>query len=241
MARERFIGLSLGAPVAELWLNRPEKANAYHGPMLLELERAISVLERERKTSVVLISARGRSFCGGADLKEMRSRSPDGALFLKSQALFERLARLPKVTIAAIQGPAIAGGMELALACDLRIATPDARFALPETSLGIIPAAGGTLRLKQMVGSARAKDMILGGRELHAADAEAWGLVSRVVSRNRLMEEGRSWAERLGERDGMAMALAKDAIDLGEGRAGLRMETLAQAFLESRLKDSGST
>ena len=220
--------------LVEVCLNRPNRANAYNKQMLDEFETVLTSLEGKRDCSVLLLSAKGTSFCAGADLDEMKQRSAESALFLRSQHLFQRFARLPIVTLAAINGPAIAGGFELALACDLRIASNSARFQLPETSFGIIPAAGGTQRLKAIVGVGRAKEMILARRVLSAQDALNWGVVSRLAPGEDLMTEARLWCEDINKGDHLAQVLAKDAIDLGEGSAGLRMETLSQAFLQAR-------
>lgn len=232
MEQRRFVEVEQQGAVTVLTLNRPEKANAYHRPMMEQLAAAIAALGEG--DGPVLVRAAGRSFCAGADLDELAHRRPGEVLDLRSQAVFERLARLGRVTIAAVQGPAVAGGFELALACDLRVASTAARFWLPETRLGIVPAAGGTQRLKALVGIGRAKEIILGGRELDAETALAWGLVARVVPPADLAGEASRWAGELAGRDALAMRLAKDAIDLGEGAAGLRMETLAQAVLTGR-------
>jgi enoyl-CoA hydratase/carnithine racemase len=119
------------------------------------------------------------------------------------------------VTLAAINGAAVAGGLELALACDLRICSKNAKFFFPETKLGLIPAAGGTHRLPQVVGIARAKELILGGRVWLANEAISYGLVSEVTSPDKLMERAQQWSKEIGQRSQIALQLAKKSIDFG--------------------------
>lgn len=231
----RHIELSVVPPLAVIALARPQKANAYHQPMLAELDAALGALEGRSDLAAVVVEARGRAFCAGADLSEIASRSPEAALNLASQRVFRRLARLPQVTIAAVHGSAFAGGMELALSCDLRLGTPSARFCMPETSLGIIPAAGGTQLLPRIIGVARAKEMILLGREIGAQEALRWGLISEVVAEDELGARARELAAAIARRGALALRLAKEAIDLpGQQEAGYRLETLAQALITAR-------
>ena len=209
------------AGVCTLRLVRPEKANAYTREMLDAIEAGIS-------GRVLLICSTGRTFCGGADLNEMKATDPLAALELRSQAVFDKIARSSAVSIAVVEGPAVAGGCELALACDLRIAGPTARFSLPETRLGLIPSAGGSTRLPGLVGRARAKQMILLGRELDAEEAMAWGLVDAVSEAP--MRLARSWAAELLSRDSVALRLAKSVID----DPSLEKERIAESLLYFR-------
>ena len=215
-----------------LELRRPEKAHAYTPELLGELEAAIGAVE----THVVVVASSGeRAFCAGADLERMKLADPADALELLAQRVFDRLARAPFVSIAAVQGAAVGGGFELAMACDLRVAGPRARFWLPETGLGLIPAAGGCSRLPALVGQARARDVILGGRQLSASDALAWGLVSEVADdpRGRAFER----AADVARRDPVALQLAKGVLD-AELDASLRAERVAEAFLYGRKQRS---
>ena len=237
----RFIQVEMGEPVSVLTLDRPERANAYHQPMLNALDRALAELEEARRVSVVVVRANGRAFCGGADTQELRARGPLDALELTSQRVFRRLAGLPQVTIAAIQGPAIAGGFELALSCDLRLAAPEARFALPETALGIIPAAGGTQLLPRLVGVAKAKEIILAGKELSAEEAARLGLVAEVVGAGELRSRAWDLAQSVASRSPLALRLAKEAIDGGfRGQSGFAAETLSQALIVAMGEGSGA-
>ncbi len=220
-------------PLACLVLDRPQRANAYDDATLDAFELALdSALADEQVRALVIEAAGTGAFCGGADLVQMGQASPLDALDLRSQALFDRLARAPIVSVAAIHGAAVAGGFELAMACDLRLGSPAARFSLPETALGLIPSAGGCTRLVRLVGAARAKEMILGGREIDARVAVDWGLLSAVVPDARA--EARAWARRVAKRDPVALRLAKQVIDLGDTATSLQAERAAEALLYAR-------
>jgi enoyl-CoA hydratase/carnithine racemase len=222
--------------VGQLWLDRPERAHAYdraHLDALLVAAEALAAAHRV----LVVCSTGERAFCGGADLGAMKHASPLDALELRSQRVFTALARLPVVTIAAVQGAAVAGGFELALACDLRVAGPAARFSLPETRLGILPSAGGTTRLTRLVGPSRAKEVILAGRTVDAEAALAWGIVHRVVSDPRA--EALAWAREIAERDPVAVAMAKSLIDADESDGALARERQAEAVLYARRRGAG--
>ena len=194
---------SRDAGVTTITLNRSERANAYNAALLDELEAALDAVE----TPVVLFAANGRAFCGGADLREMSHATPEDARNMRSQRLFERIASAPFVSIAAVQGPAVAGGFELCLACDLRVVGPNATFSLPETALGLVPAAGGSTRLPLLVGASRAKQVILGGDSIDAETALAWGVANRLAENP--LAEALAWAHELSKRDIGAMTAAK--------------------------------
>ncbi len=221
------VQVQIDGGITVILLDRPRKAHAYDPELLHQLEAALF----DVTTPLVVVGSTGDgAFCGGADLNEMEGATAGDALEMASQSLFERLATAPFVSIAAVQGAAAGGGFELALACDLRVAGPRARFFLPETSLGLIPSAGGCTRLPQVVGRGRAKEMILGGRELDAQEAMAWGVVSRVSESP--LEEARAWAHSLSERDPRALRLAKEILDAEGDRASrLEMERKAEAQL----------
>lgn len=168
---------------AILTLDRPERMNALSRDTLLALGRLGRELAADPEVrAIVLTGAGDKAFCAGADLKERQGFSDDD---VRAQVGLYRtelaaLDRSPKPVVAALNGVAFGGGLELALVCDLRVAVPEAKVGLPETTLGIIPGAGGTQRLPRIVGEARAKEMILLGRRLTAQEALAWGLVNRV-------------------------------------------------------------
>ncbi len=219
--------------VGYIELNRPEKANAYNQALLNELASALNDMETDTDIATLIITGAGeRSFCAGADLDEMQKKDYSDALNLKSAKLFAAIASYPKVTMAAINGAAVAGGLELALACDLRLCSENARFFLPETKLGLIPAAGGTHRLPKVVGIGRAKELILGGRIWSAQDAFGAGLVSEVVQFDALMARAQQWCEEIGQRDRLALQLAKKVIDFGTAyNIESNYESVAEALL----------
>ena len=227
------VRLERDGAVAVLTLDRPARANAYDRAMLEAFEQALDQALADPEAGALLIQAAGDgAFCGGADLATLADARPEDALDLRSQALFERLARAPLVSVAAIHGAAVAGGFELALACDLRIGSPQARFSLPETALGLIPSAGGCTRLARLAGPARAKQLILGGLELDARSALDWGLLLALVPEPR--QEGRALARRIAGRDRLALRLAKQVLDLGDTAASLQAERVAEALLYAR-------
>jgi enoyl-CoA hydratase len=217
--------------VGLLTLDRPERAHAYDRQHLLALRDGMAHLEES--VSVVVISSTGaRAFCGGADLSQLHDADPLDALDLLSQRVFSAIAASPVITIAAVQGAAVAGGCELALACDLRVVGPAASFSLPETALGLIPSAGGCTRLTRLVGPGRAKEVILGGASIDAETAVAWGLAGRLVADPR--PEALAMAERIAGRDPVALRLAKQIIDHDEDPRSLAAERLAEALLYAR-------
>lgn len=226
--------------IGRLVLDRPDRAHAYDAAHLDALEAGIA--ELEGKVSVLVLSSTGdRAFCGGADLKALAKADPLDALDLRSQHVFTRLARSRVISVAAVQGPAVAGGCELALACDLRVVGPRASFRLPETELGIIPSAGGCTRLTRLVGASLAKQVILAGRTLSADDAVQTGLA--VAVNPDPLARALTLARTLAERDAVALRLAKQIIDRDEDRGSLEAERVAEALLyqrrQARQEDTG--
>ena len=181
---------------------------------------------------MILTGAGEKAFCSGVDLRE-RSEMDADAKWAHNRGLnafAERLARLQAPTIAALNGLAFGGGLEITLACDFRIAAEGARFALPEVGLGIVPGAGGTQRLPRLVGPTRAKELILTGRRIGAEAALEMGLVSKVVPAGSLMDEARALAAEIAANSPLALAYAKAAVDLASETSleqGLRYETAA--------------
>ncbi|MDP9033384.1 MAG: enoyl-CoA hydratase-related protein [Myxococcota bacterium] len=203
---------------AVIWtIDRPARMNALSRATLLALGKlAREAAHNGSIRTVILTGAGDRAFCAGADLKERMGMSDDEVR--EQLALYRTelgpLDRCTKPVVAALNGDALGGGLELALCCDLRIAATHARLGLPETSLGIIPAAGGTQRLPRMVGEARAKELILLGRRLTADEALAWGLVHRVIPRGvDLLEETLRWVAPIADGAPAAQAAALEAVD----------------------------
>ncbi|WP_437483545.1 enoyl-CoA hydratase-related protein [Sorangium sp. So ce1014] len=205
--------------VAVLTLDRADRRNALSRDALLAFGRLGRELVDDPEVRALVITGAGdKAFCAGADLKERQGMSPDDVR--RQVGLYRTelgvLARSPKPVIAAINGVAFGGGLELALLCDLRVAAPHVELALPETSLGIIPGAGGTQRLPRVVGEARAKEMILLGRKLTAAEALAWGLVNRVSPEGTpVVDDAIAWIEPIARGAPIAQAAALRAIEDG--------------------------
>ncbi|WP_433930783.1 enoyl-CoA hydratase-related protein [Sorangium sp. So ce119] len=205
--------------VAVLTIDRADRRNALSRDALLAFGRLGRELADDPEVRAIVITGAGdKAFCAGADLKERQGMSPDDVR--RQVGLYRTelgvLARSPKPVVAAINGVAFGGGLELALICDLRVAAPHAELALPETSLGIIPGAGGTQRLPRVVGEARAKEMILLGRRLTAAEALAWGLVNRVSPEGTpVVDDAIAWIEPIATGAPIAQAAALRAIEDG--------------------------
>jgi methylglutaconyl-CoA hydratase len=204
--------------VAWVTLNRPEALNALSRQVNLDLTRLAAELGADRDArTVVLTGAGDKAFCAGADLKERKGVSAeDTRPFVDAiSGAINAWARIPKVTIAVLNGHAFGGGMELALACDIRIAVEDAQMALTEVRLGIIPGAGGTQRLPRLIGVARAKELILLGRRIDAARAYEIGLVMQVSPRARLRQDVEAILAELAGCAPRSVEMAKQAIDRG--------------------------
>jgi len=201
-----------------LTIERPEVMNCLSFPTLKRLRELCEELREDLSIRVVLVGGAGeRAFCAGADLKERKSmpveRVPD---FVRNiRGVMDDFEALPQPTIAVVGGYCFGGGMELALACDLRVASPKANFGLTETSLAIIPGAGGTQRLPRLIGKSRAKDLILTGRRFGAEEAANMGLVNRVSADGELEACAREVAESIAANGPIAVRAAKNAIDAG--------------------------
>ena len=169
-----FVLVEKSDRIAWVTLNRPEKLNALNNEVLKELEQVFAELEQDAEVGVVVLTGAGeKAFVAGADIAELKTLDTAGARVqaLRGQAVFQRIESMPKPVLAAVNGFALGGGCELALACHIRIASENARFGLPEVSLGIIPGYGGTQRLSRLVGKGIALDLILSGEMTPAVDA----------------------------------------------------------------------
>lgn len=216
--------------VLQLLINRPDRANAYNAALLGALDDALDDIERQPAISALIISGTGeRAFCAGADRKELAARRMADGIDLPSRALFDRLAALPIATIACINGAAIGGGLELALACDMRVCSPEALFRLPEMRLDLTPAAGAMRRLPELVGMARAKEMILFQRTVDAREALAWGLVAHQGRDFR--QHALACAEAVAMLDRTAIRLAKQVLTRAVDPLQRDLEAVSQALL----------
>ena len=211
-----FIDVQRSGRVAVITLNRP-KLNALSRAMQDEIAQAAHGLRDDVEVRAVVIHGGERSFAAGADVKEMVHWDHAAAWEQapQLQAAFTAVAELPQPTIAALTGYALGGGCELALACDLRIAADDAVLGQPEILLGIIPGAGGTQRLSRLIGAARAKELILTGRQVRADEALAMGLVNEVTTPDQVLPRALALAAQLARGPREAMAAAKRVIDAG--------------------------
>jgi enoyl-CoA hydratase/3-hydroxyacyl-CoA dehydrogenase len=203
--------------LATIYMDRPEALNALNTKILRDLEATIQAVRSDPEVSCVIITGEGNAFVAGADIKEMMAMTPLQARSFTQfgHHVLKQIETLDKVVIAAINGYALGGGCELALACDIIIASDKARLGLPEVSLGIHPGFGGTQRLPRLVGSAKAKELIFTGDMISAQEAERIGLVNRVVPHTWLMDECRKLAHKISSRGPIAVKLAKNAINRG--------------------------
>ncbi|MCY3902783.1 MAG: enoyl-CoA hydratase/isomerase family protein [Caldilineaceae bacterium] len=228
-----LVQLSHDGPIATVVLNREEKLNALNSEMLAALEEYADVLDRSQDVRVVLMTGTGRAFCVGADIIEWSDLTPleMGRRWIRDgHRIFARYARLPQPVIAVLNGYTFGGGLELALAADLRLAAAGAQLSFPEVKLGIIPGWGGTQRLGQLVGPSRAKQMIFSGERVDAEVAERSGLVNEVVPGEQLAQRARELAEAIAANGPVAVQMSKQLIDAAaadRGEGGTVMESLA--------------
>jgi enoyl-CoA hydratase len=224
------------APVATVALNRPERRNALSTPLLAELVEALDVLDADEAVRAIVLRGEGSSFAAGADIGELADASGIGFMSGRRARLWSAIQRRATPTVAAVHGYALGGGCELALSCDIVVAAESARFGLPETGLGIIPGAGGTQRLVRAIGKAKAMDVILSGRRLTGAEAEAAGLAARCVPDDALHETALDVAREIAARAPLAQRLARECV-LRAGDvpldAGLELEGRAFAVARS--------
>lgn len=222
--------LSKSDQVATITLNRPQAANALSKDLLDKLRSTLISLRNDRQVRCIIITGSGEKvFCAGADLKERRELAESDirqAVSLIGQT-FSIIELMPQPVIASINGLALGGGLELALACDIRIASTNAAFALPEASLGIIPGAGGTQRLPRLIGIAKSKELIFTGKRIDTSEAEKLGLITKAVLPQELMEETQQLAQSIIRNAPIALAEVKKAIHYGmqtDLQTGLQIE-----------------
>jgi enoyl-CoA hydratase/carnithine racemase len=251
----QYIQLDKADWITTLTLSR-SPVNALSREMVSELAQAAETLAAADEISVIVVRSDQRHFCAGADLKERQAVAPDqvAAVVTAIRDCFQYIADLPQITIAAVNGSASGGGAELALACDLRIMGDNVRFGFSETSLGIIPGAGGTQRLPRLIGLSRAKELILSARMIDAEECLRLGVADRVVPAARLDDAANSFAAELARNAPLALRAAKAAIREGfdlplaeglENEARAYAKTIPtrdrtegiKAFLEKRTPD----
>lgn len=228
-----LVNLTIQSKIATITLNRPQAANALSIELLNEYLTVLGKVEEASNIAVVLLTGAGeKAFCAGADLKERKGMDEEEVLntvALIGQAV-NKTANLKQPVIAVLNGVAFGGGLELALACDLRIAAFDSKVGLTETSLGIIPGAGGTQRLPRIVGLSKAKELIYTARRIAANEALEIGLVEYVYNKETLLEESIKLAKEIAANAPLSLVQAKVAIDVGmqvDIKTALSIEKLA--------------
>jgi enoyl-CoA hydratase len=214
------------APVATVLLNRPEQLNALSDELMDELVTALQELDREEDVRCIVLGGSERAFAAGADIGELARSSAIDLYYQRRVERWDAIRGIWTPIVAAVSGFCLGGGCELAMSCDLIVASESAQFGQPETTLGIIPGAGGTQRLTRAVGKALAMDVILSGRRLTAEEALSAGLVSRVVAREAWLSEAQRVAAEIATKGPVATRLAKESVN----RA---YETTLQAGLEA--------
>ena len=225
------ISLSVNGRVAEVLINRERDLNALSSAMIKDFIDTLDECNRNEKVGVVVVRGTDKFFCVGANLKEAaeQKNAIEGYMFLsKIGELFSKIEALPKPVIAAVKGFALGGGCELAMACDLRLASESARFGFPEVNLGTFPAAGGISRLPAIVGMAKAKELIFMGEPISAQQALQIGLVNFLAPENEFEERLASLADSLADKSTSAIGLAKCGL-----KATIGMDGSTSRFLEA--------
>ncbi|MGM7666344.1 enoyl-CoA hydratase/isomerase family protein [Microbacterium sp. A93] len=225
----------VGDGVGTITINRPDKRNALSKTVLAEISRILDVWEENEAVRAVIFTGAGeKAFVAGADISQLANYDLTYGLAAHMQRLYDRIQDYPKPTLAALNGVAMGGGLELAMSCDIRIAAENAKMGLPETTLGVLPGAGGTQRLSRLVGTGRAVEMILTSRILIAEQAERYGLVTAVVPGAELMATAAETIAAILTKGPLAIRLAKLVIAQGaetDQKTGLLLERLAQTLL----------
>jgi enoyl-CoA hydratase len=208
-----LVHLEREEPIAVVLLNRPDALNALSDELMDELVTTLVELDRDGDIRCIVLGGSERVFAAGADIAELARSSAIDLYYQRRVERWDAIAGLWTPLVAAVSGYCLGGGCELAMACDLIVASETAQFGQPETGVGVIPGAGGTQRLTRAVGKALAMDVILTGRFLSAEEAERAGLVARVVAREAWLEEAKRVAREIASKAPVAVRLAKEAVD----------------------------
>ncbi|EKN69436.1 methylglutaconyl-CoA hydratase [Neobacillus bataviensis LMG 21833] len=225
--------LKVESHLAVVTINRPDQLNCFDYETLLQLEEVVDGLKHDKDIRVVIITGAGeKAFSAGADLRERRTLSEKevhrNVNMIRS--VFTKIEELPQPTIAAVNGYALGGGLELALVCDFRIAVKEATMGLTEVSWGIIPGAGGTQRLSRLIGTSKAKELILTARKIGASTAFELGLINKVVEKGKLLDSSKELAAEIMKNAPLAVTQAKFAVNYGSNvdvKTGLAIEAKA--------------
>jgi len=214
---EELVLLNKDENIATLRINRSKAYNALSREIVDLIDDILEELRNDKGIRALIITGDDH-FAAGADIANMVERTPEEAKAFLFTGTFEKLEKLEIPTIAAISGYALGGGLELALACDFRIASEDAQMGLPEINLGIMPGAGGTVRLPRLIGESKAKELIFLGNKISAEEAFRYGMVNNVFPKENLMEEALKLAKKLAKKAPIALGSAKKAIQSGDGK-----------------------
>lgn len=228
---DELVRVERDEPIAVVFLNRPKQLNALSDDVMEALVAALVELDHDATTRCIIIGGSERVFAAGADIGMLAHTSPVEAATSARLARWDSIRQIGKPIVAAVSGYCLGGGCELAMICDVIVASESARFGQPEINLGLIPGAGGTQRLTRAVGKAVAMDVILSGRFLTAREALDFGLVSRVVATEAWLEEAKRLARDIAKQSPVALKLAKEAVNRAyEGPLRLGVEYERQAF-----------
>lgn len=232
MGTQQYIQVEKREDVAIVRINRPEKLNAMNIDAIRQLGEAVDALDKDETVKAVIVTGSGeKAFSAGADIEYMSKITPLEAeqYAVTGHATMDRIANLSKPVIAAINGYALGGGSELALACDIRFASKNASIGQPEVTIGICPGWGGTQRLMRIIGPARAKDIVFSGRKISADEAFQMGLVNKVVELPQLIEETVNFAKTIAKNSAIAVRISKTLLNKGmdsDLSTGLKLEIL---------------
>jgi enoyl-CoA hydratase len=204
---------SISNRVGVVQINRPQQMNALNATVMEELALALEEFDRNDEVGCLIVTGNQRAFAAGADIKEMADASAIDMLKRDNIARWDRIKKLKKPIVAAVSGFCLGGGCELAMGCDLILASESAQFGQPEINLGVMPGAGGTQRLTRAIGKSKAMDMVLTGRYMSAQEAEQCGLVARVVPVEVYLDEAIKLANEIAARPPIAVRFAKEAIN----------------------------
>jgi enoyl-CoA hydratase len=222
----KLILLKMKEGIAQIILNRPDVLNALNLEMVAEIAEAVKIIQKNSDVRVLIISGIGGNFAAGADIPPMLELTPEQAVKRTFNYAYDSIENLGIPVIAAISGYALGGGLELALSCDIRICSHDAKLGLPEINLGIFPGAGGTQRLPKIIGTGRAKEMIFTGRPIDADKAVEYGLCN-IISDGNPVDDALKMAEKFISLSACALAGAKRVVNFGIGRdlsTGIKFE-----------------
>ncbi|MHA2789663.1 enoyl-CoA hydratase/isomerase family protein [Corynebacterium sp. S7] len=221
--------------IGTITINRPDKRNALSKTVLAEVREVLDAWRENPEVGAIIFTGAGeKAFVAGADISQLAHYDLPYGLSGTMQKLYDEIEAYPKPTLAALNGVAMGGGLELAMSCDIRIASDNAKVGLPETTLGVLPGAGGTQRLSRLVGKGRTVEMILTSRILSATEALDYGLVTGIYSQEELLGQARAIVEKILSKGPLAIQLAKLVITNGaetDQRTGLLLERLAQTLL----------